>query len=390
MSRTKLQIFVERISFYGKYFKNPIKIAVFSKKICIFASHKFVIMGSRYIDSGLVAVFCDMLRRAKKVSLVMHVNPDGDAMGSSIALYHCLRVLMPDLEVIIVSPNRYPEFLRWMDGADNVLVFRERRKVVKEAIATSDVLICLDFNSLSRLEDLGEFIESTSIPRVLIDHHIEPKKEEFLLIISDVKVSSTSELIFRLAKDILPEAIPRPAADAIMAGMMTDTNMFRDNSSNPDTFQVVAELLKMGVDKEKITSQVFDNFSISRVKLLGFALSEKMVVLPDYHAAYISVSQNELNNFSFQPGDTEGFVNYPLNIKGVNISAYISEQLDGTIRFSFRSRGAFSVNDFARRHFSGGGHKNAAGGRMDATLDNAIAEYIKQLEYYKNEISASI
>ena len=365
-------------------------MAVFSKKICIFVSHKFVIMGSCYIDSGLIAVFCDMLRRAKKISLIMHVNPDGDAMGSSIALYHCLRVLAPDLEVAIISPNRYPEFLRWMEGAENVLVFRESRKTVKEVIATSDVLICLDFNALSRLEDMGGFIESTAIPRVLIDHHIDPKKEEFLLVISDVKVSSTSELIFRLAKDILPGAIPRPAADAIMAGMMTDTNMFRDNCSNPDTFKVVAELLKMGVDKEKITSLVFDNFSINRVKLLGFALSEKMVVLPEYHAAYISISQNELNKFSFQPGDTEGFVNYPLNIKGVNISAYISEQMDGAIRFSFRSRGAFSVNDFARRHFSGGGHKNAAGGRMEPTLDKAIAEYIKQLEYYKDEISASI
>ncbi|MDR3183944.1 MAG: bifunctional oligoribonuclease/PAP phosphatase NrnA [Prevotellaceae bacterium] len=331
-----------------------------------------------------------MLRRAGKVSLVVHVNPDGDAMGASIALYHCLRVLMPELEVAVVSPNRFPDFLKWMDGAENVFVFRERRKAVKEVIATSDVLICLDFNALSRLEDLGEFIESTSIPRVLIDHHIDPKKEEFLLMISDVKVSSTSELIFRLAKDILPCPLPRPAADAIMAGMMTDTNMFRDNSSNPDTFKVVAELLEMGVDKEKVSSQVFDNFSVNRVKLLGFALSEKMVVLPEYHAAYISVSQSELGNFSFQPGDTEGFVNYPLNIKGVNLSAYISEQLDGSIRFSFRSRGAFSVNDFARRHFAGGGHKNAAGGRMETSLDNAIAEYIKQLEYYKDEISASI
>jgi phosphoesterase RecJ-like protein len=347
-------------------------------------------MANRYIDSALIAVFCDMLRRAGKVSLVVHVNPDGDAMGASIALYHCLRVLMPELEVAVVSPNRFPDFLKWMDGAENVFVFRERRKAVKEVIATSDVLICLDFNALSRLEDLGEFIESTSIPRVLIDHHIDPKKEEFLLMISDVKVSSTSELIFRLAKDILPCPLPRPAADAIMAGMMTDTNMFRDNSSNPDTFKVVAELLEMGVDKEKVSSQVFDNFSVNRVKLLGFALSEKMVVLPEYHAAYISVSQSELGNFSFQPGDTEGFVNYPLNIKGVNLSAYISEQLDGSIRFSFRSRGAFSVNDFARRHFAGGGHKNAAGGRMETSLDNAIAEYIKQLEYYKDEISASI
>jgi phosphoesterase RecJ-like protein len=331
-----------------------------------------------------------MLRRAKKVSLVMHVNPDGDAMGASIALYHCLRVLMPHLEVALVSPNRYPEFLKWMDGADSVHVFREHRKAVKEVVATSDVIICLDFNALSRLEDLGEFIASTAIPRVLIDHHIEPKKEEFLLVISDVKVCSTSELIFRLAKDILPGALPRPAADAIMAGMMTDTNMFRDNCSNPDTFTVLAELLKMGVDKEKITSLVFDNFSMNRMKLLGFALSKKMVLLPEYHAAYISMSQGELNTFSFQPGDTEGFVNYPLNIRGVTLSAYISEQLDGTIRFSFRSRGAFSVNDFARRHFAGGGHKNAAGGRMDATLDRAIAEYVSQLEYYKDEISSSI
>jgi phosphoesterase RecJ-like protein len=166
--------------------------------------------------------------------------------------------------------------------------------------------------------------------------------------------------------------------------------MFRDNSSNPETFMVIAELLTMGVDKEKIMSHIFDNFSVSRMKLLGFALSEKLVVLPDHHAAYISISQSELNNFSFQPGDTEGFVNYPLNIKGINVSAYISEQLDGTIRFSFRSRGNFSVNELARRHFSGGGHKNAAGGRMEAPLEAAITEYLTRIEQYKDEISTSI
>lgn len=342
------------------------------------------------VDPALLAVFSDLLRNAEKVALVTHVNPDGDALGSSLALAYCLRLISPGLEVVLVTPNRYPEFLRWLDKNNEIMVFKDNRKGVKEAIATSDLVVCLDFNALSRLEDLGEFIQSTAIPRVLIDHHIEPKKEEFLLVISDVTLSSTAELVYRMVKSLMKEPIPLDAAEAIMTGVMTDTNMFRDNSSNPDTFMVIADLLRLGIDKNRVASYVYDNFSETRMRLLGYALSQKMMILPQVGSAYIAMSQKELSEYAFQPGDTEGFVNFPLGIKGVNVSAYISEQLDGSIRFSFRSRGDFSVNDFARRHFNGGGHKNAAGGHMNSTLDAAVSELITQLENYKDEILASL
>jgi len=344
----------------------------------------------KLISSNQASAFKDLLQRAKKIALVIHVNPDGDAVGSSIALAHCLRAVKPGLEVVLVSPNRYPDFLKWMNGTENIFIFKDNRKIAKQAIITSDVLICLDFNALARLEDLGEFIQSISIPRILIDHHIEPKIEDFVLSISKINVSSTSEIVFRLMQALMKNPIPLAAAEAIMAGIMTDTNMFRNSCSTPDTFSVISQLLQIGVDKDKVATLIFDNFSGHRMKLLGYALSEKLVILPDCHAAYIALSHEELDRFSFQPGDTEGFVNYPLHIKDVNISAYISEQTEGTVRFSFRSRGDFSVNEFARRHFSGGGHKNAAGGRMDATLDVAIAEYVNQLKNYKDEIWASL
>ncbi len=338
------------------------------------------------LDAGSVAVFKDLLRGSQKVLIVVHANPDGDAMGSALAMMHCLRILYPKKDITVVSPNHYPAFLSWLDGADSVMVFKDKRKEVKEQIATSDLLICMDFNSLARLEDLGEFIASTSVARVLIDHHIQPIKEEFLLLISDIQASSTAEITYRLLKPLLSAPMPLNAAEAIMTGIMTDTNTFRDNASRPEMFMVVAELLALGVDKNKVTSNIYDNFSPTRMKLLGYALGEKMVVLPEYNTAYIALSQEELTRFNFQPGDTESFVNFPLNIKDIKMSAYMSEQIDGSIRMSFRSRGSFSVNDFARTHFNGGGHRNAAGGRLQCSLSEATASFEASLKMHKNEL----
>ncbi len=345
-------------------------------------------MMSSPVDKGTVAVFNDLLRTAQRVSVVMHVNPDGDAMGASLAMAHCLRLMYPAMEVHVISPNHYPSFLAWMDGAADILVFKDNRKEVKNVVAQSDLIICMDFNALSRLDDLGEFINSTSVARVLIDHHIQPVKEEFLLVISDTGASSTAEITYHLMKSIMKAPFPLNAAEAIMTGIMTDTNTFRDNASNPNTFMVVAELLKLGVDKNKVTAAIYDNFSPTRMKLLGYALGEKMVVLPEYNAAYITLSQAELQSFNYQPGDTESFVNFPLNIKNIKLSAYMSEQPDGTVRISFRSRGSFSVNDFARAHFNGGGHRNAAGGKLDCSLNAAMETFVAQLDQYKDELHA--
>jgi phosphoesterase RecJ-like protein len=186
----------------------------------------------------------------------------------------------------------------------------------------------------------------------------------------------------------MPESIPMPAAEALLTGIMTDTNNFRDNASNPETFEVLADLLRMGVDKDKVKASVYNSFTPSRMRLLGYAL-ENMVVLPEYNAAYMAMSLAELNRYSFQPGDTESFVNYPLNVANVKLSAYMSEQQDGAIRFSFRSKGDFSVNDFAREHFNGGGHFNAAGGRLTCSLKEAITFFVAQLENYKDALQSS-
>jgi len=337
------------------------------------------------IDNETVTLLSGLLGSTKKIVIVMHVNPDGDAMGACLALYHSLLQLYPEQEVVMVSPNHYPAFLQWMDGANKILIFKDKRKIVKEKIIAADLIICLDFNALSRLEGLEELLLVSSAPRVLIDHHIQPKVEDFTLIFSNITVSSTSEIVYRLIKTIMPTPMPMSAAEAILVGMMTDTNNFRDNASNPETFEVLADLLRMGVDKEKVTAAVYDNFSPSRMKLLGYAL-ENMVMLPEYRAAYVALSLAELNRFNFQPGDTESFVNYPLNIAKMKLSAYMSEQQDGSIRFSFRSRGDFSVSDFARKHFNGGGHRNAAGGRLTCSLKDATAFFVAQLENYKDEL----
>ena len=341
------------------------------------------------LDIETVTSFVELLGSAKQITIVMHVNPDGDAMGACLAMYHSLLQLYPQQEVVMVSPNHYPAFLQWIEGAEKVLIFKDRRKTVKEKLLASDLVICVDFNALSRLEDLEASVRASSAPKVLIDHHIHPEKEDFTLIFSDVDTSSTSEIIYRLLKTIMPQPVSLPAAEAILTGIMTDTNNFRDNASNPETFEVLADLLRLGVDKDKVTAAVYNNFSPSRMKLLGYAL-ENMVVLPEYNAAYMAMSLDELNRYNFQPGDTEGFVNYPLNIAKMKLSAYMSEQQDGSIRFSFRSRGDFSVNDFARKHFNGGGHHNAAGGRLTCSLKDATAFFVAQLENYKDALQSPI
>ena len=340
------------------------------------------------IDIETVNRLRGLLDDAKKIVIVMHVNPDGDAMGACLAIYHSLLQLYPEQELTLVSPNHYPAFLQWMEYTDKILIFKDNRKIVKEKIAAADLIICLDFSSLSRLEDLEQILRNSSAPKILVDHHINPAKEEFVLVVSDVSASSTSEIVYRLMK-VMKLPVPVSAAEALLTGIMTDTNNFRDNASNPETFEVVAELLHMGADKDKVTAAVYENFSASRMKLLGYVL-ENMVVLPEYNAAYMSLSLEELNRFNFQPGDTESFVNYPLNIAKIKLSAYMSEQQDGTIRCSFRSRGDFSVNDLARKHFNGGGHRNAAGGRLTCSLKDATTFFVAQLENYKDALQSSI
>lgn len=317
-----------------------------------------------------------VLKQAKRALIVSHINPDGDAIGSSLGLACLLRQHIA--QVSVMMPNHFPDFLKWMEGAPNIVIYKQDAEKAKKLIDEADVIFCLDFNNLARIEELGKYIAQSKVCRVLIDHHLNPKADEFDLMFSHIPVSSTSELVYRISATINNStAIPKAAAEALYCGIMTDTGSFAHSSSNPELFRIVANLLECGIDKDQISALVYDNFSANRMRLLGYSLNEKMVVLSKYRAAYISLSREELNNFSFCPGDTEGFVNYPLSIKDVVLSVFFVETMNH-IKVSIRTRGNFSANELSTKHFNGGGHKNAAGGKLFCSLPEAI-ELLKSI-----------
>lgn len=322
------------------------------------------------IDKVKIDKFRKLLDSANKISIVTHPNPDGDAVGSSIGLYHILK--NAGKEVVSIIPNSFPDFLGWMEDADRCLNFEQKPQKVEEVLAGTDLLFCLDFNVISRLNGLGEVIKKYEIPKILIDHHLFPE-DEFVLQFSDLSVSSTSELVYHIVTALgLHSHISVAAAEALYTGIMTDTGSFSYASSSPETFHVVADLLELKIDKDKIHQAVYNTFSEDRMRLMGYCLSDKMVVLKEYRAAYIALTLKDLNRFKYKSGDTEGIVNLPLSINDVNVSVLFTEQTDGTVKISLRSKGEFSVNDFSRKYFYGGGHKNAAGGRMEMKMPELI------------------
>ncbi|MDR1415837.1 MAG: bifunctional oligoribonuclease/PAP phosphatase NrnA [Prevotellaceae bacterium] len=318
-----------------------------------------------------------MLIKAKRTLVASHMNPDGDAVGASLAWWSYLRAAYPDMEVRVVFPNKFPDFLGWMEGADQTIAYADKKEVVQEYVKACDLIFCLDFNAINRLDALGEVLAAHSIPRVLIDHHLQPA-EEFDLVFSDTLMSSTSELVYRIALALGGKSLlSKGAAEALYVGLITDTGSFGFSVNTPETFRMAADLMELGIDKDEIASKVYDSYSEKRMRLLGYCLHSKMRVFPKQKAAYISLSRKELDEFCFQPGDTEGFVNFPLSIKKVALSALFTESQDKThIRVSLRSKGkVISVNELARKHFNGGGHFNASGGKYFDSLKNCEAYF---------------
>jgi phosphoesterase RecJ-like protein len=342
-------------------------------------------MATPFIVFDRADQFCRLLQNAEQIAVLTHVNPDGDAIGTGLALVRCLKAM--GKKTTIIAPNPFPEFLQWLDGAREMVVYKHAPTKTKNRLNSADLIICVDFNNLARLEELGEYIRTLSSPRVLIDHHPNPAEEEFTVCFSKVEACSSAEVLYNLLKAMgLAPLFTVPAIEALYAGMMTDTNNFLNNCSHPETFRTLAELLEYGIDKEKIHEAVYNNYSENRMRMLGYTLGQKMVTLPEYHTAYIALSRAELDKFQFQPGDTEGFVNYPLSIKDMVLSCFISENTDN-IRLSFRSRGNFSVNDFSRLHFEGGGHLNAAGGISRLSLDETVVQFVQTLKQYKDVLA---
>lgn len=336
-------------------------------------------MISKVIESRQITQVENLLAKYEKIVIVTHVSPDGDAIGSSLGLYHYLNNAGNDVSVIV--PNAFPGFLQWMDGAADILNYEKYPEYAQKLIAEAELVFCLDFNIPKRTHHLAPFIEATKAKKVMIDHHPEPS--DFCdVTISYPQISSTSELIFRLICRMGDfESMSKSSAECIYTGMMTDTGGFTYNSNNAEIYYIIGELLKKGINKDQIYSNVYHNYSVDRYRMLGYTLSEKMKIYPNYNAALVSLTKEEQLKYNAQKGDTEGFANLPLNIKGIIFSVFIRQDNE-MLKISLRSQGAFPCNRFAAQCFNGGGHLNAAGGEFYGTMDEAIAIFEKTLPEY--------
>lgn len=329
----------------------------------------------------------DQIERANKIVILTHVSPDGDALGSSLALYHYLRGRGKDVRVIV--PNAFPYFLKWMNGADNIVVNTYIPTVAQALIKNADLIFCLDFNTLKRIGALGDRVDESSSKKILIDHHLSPD-EKFDIIISYPHISSTSEIVFRLLAEMGEyDEITPIIAECIYTGMMTDTGVFTYNSNNPEIFEIISMLIKKGIDRDLIYNHVFNNYSDQRFRLLGFTLSERMKIYPEHRAALIYLSIEDQKQFTLSKGDTDGFVNYPLNIKNIIFSVFIRED-EQLVKVSLRSQGKFPCNEFAADFFNGGGHLNASGGECFGKIEDAISIFEEGLEKYTDQLKETV
>lgn len=305
-------------------------------------------------------------------------------MGSSLAMARYLRKKKQIVQVI--TPTDYPDFLKWMPGDSDVLIYTNDPSKADGIIEQAEMIICLDFNALSRIGEMEEPVRKSSAVKMMIDHHQQP--EQFAAYTRSIpEVGSTCELVFEWIVEMGDkELIDSEMAQCLYTGIMTDSGSFRFSSTSPRTHHITADLIEFGAEPHMIYDRVMDNNKESRLRLLGYALSAKLRVLPEYKTAYISLSAEELDRFQYEKGDTEGFVNYALSVEGVRFAAIFMDK-DGLRKVSFRSKGAWDVNTFARNHFNGGGHMNAAGGASDLTLDETVQKFVDLLPQYREELT---
>lgn len=331
-------------------------------------------MQIQFIANESVSTARHLIESAQRIVTISHMSPDGDAVGSSLAARHLLRAL--GKQVTTVLPNHFPAFFGWMNGASDILIYENDNKAVQTAIVEADLVILLDLNSLKRINGVKPLVEQSKAPKLLIDHHLDP--EQFTdVIVSYPNISSTSELLYALIVQMgWGDRIDKACAEAIYVGMMTDTGNFSYTSQQPEIYAIISELLKIGINKDDIYRRVYTNYSEKRMRLMGYCLLNKMKIYPKQHTAVISLTKEELERFDFHVGDTEGFVNIPLSIDGINRSVFVREE-EKKVKLSFRSQGAVPVNTIAAQHFGGGGHLNAAGGESYLS----IAQTLTKLEF---------
>jgi phosphoesterase RecJ-like protein len=329
-----------------------------------------------------------ILSSPKNIVITTHHKPDADALGSSLGLAGYLKKIGHQVQVI--TPSDYPGFLNWMPGQHQVMAYEKGKPFehLKNRFLEADIIFCLDFNSLSRIFDLGEWVNESKATKVMIDHHLQP--DSFARFqIWDTRAAATAELIF----DFITlmghhELIDIEIGECLYAGLLTDTGSFKHPSTNRTVHLIVADLLRIGVNPSKVFKLVYDNNNLNRLRFLGFVLKDKLEVYPDWHTAIISISKEELAEYNVDTGDTEGIVNYGLSLKGIVLGIVIIDRKE-LVKLSFRSVGDFDVNAFARRYFEGGGHKNASGGKSEKNLNQALEDVKAAVEENKELLASA-
>ena len=326
-----------------------------------------------------------LLEESKNIAITFHQKPDADAMGSGLGLYNFL--IQFGHTVTVISPTNWAGFLSWMPGAKKVLDFEMQNEKALNALKEAEWLFCLDFNVLSRARNMEPVINNLTCTKILIDHHQQPQTEAFDYGISDTVKSSTAEMVFDLIINSgHAEKINIDVSECLYAGVMTDTGSFRFNSASADVHRMVARLKETGFSHSQVHENLFDNFMEARFRFFGNTLLNRMEIFYEYNTALIAIPQKDLIKFNVKTGDTEGLVNFPLSIKGIKLAAVIIDRGDER-KSSFRSKGGFDVNTFARKYFNGGGHFNAAGGKNTESLDEVIAKFKKAIKENKEQLN---
>lgn len=327
-----------------------------------------------------------LLAQPRQIFITTHHKPDADALGSSLAWAGYLK--QHGHHVTVVTPSDYPAFLNWMVGHDEVVVYDKRQndRQVRDLVQRAEVIFCLDFSCLGRINEIGEYVRNAPGTKVLIDHHQQP--EAFADIsFSNPNAAATAELIFEIIRDLGDQAqITKAMGEALYAGIMTDTGSFRHPSTSRNVHLIIAELLSANIDLSAVHRRIYDSHTELRLRFLGFVLKEKLVVNREFNTAYITITKEELRQYDSKTGDTEGLVNYALSIEGIVFAAIFIDR-GPAVKISFRSVGDFSVSDFSRQHFEGGGHHNAAGGISYLSLEATVERFLGLIPQYKEQLT---
>ncbi len=324
----------------------------------------------------------NLLANPLKIVITTHHKPDGDAMGSSLGLYNYL--IQKGHHVKVITPSDYPPFLQWLPNNPEVIIFTDHPDESKKLVANADLIFCLDFNSLSRIYELGEFVKKSPAKKIMIDHHLEPEGfDDFRH--WNINACATAQLIFDFIINLMDDRkyLTKDVATCLYTGIMTDSGSFRYPTTTADLHRIVADLIDAGAENSKIHQLVYDNNTESRLRFLGFCLSEKLVILREFNTAYIVVTKEDIKRFDIKTGDSEGIVNYALSINGIKLAGFFADRTE-RVKLSLRSTGDFPANEICKKYFNGGGHRNAAGGQSEDTIEHVVEQFINILPEYKN------